>query len=83
MRTITNYEEFQKDYLKYYKEPELLDLEVLRDEVERKEDSYELKSYESNVHATIAFLFDEDTVCTDEENDEWETTATYTGNTWK
>ena len=84
MKILKNAEAFEADYKKYYHgDLDNLDFSVVLKEAEEKEGDYELRAYESNVSATVAFFFDEETVCTDEELEEYDVISTYTGNSWK
>ena len=80
MREIKNIEAFEADYKKFYKgDLESLDFNVVKEEVERTEGNYELKKYESNVGYGKTFFFEEEIVCVDEENEDYDVVATYTG----
>ena len=77
---ITNIEAFETDYKRFYKgNLETLDMSVVVNEAMRIESSYELAKYESNAGNTIVFFFDEELICVDEENEEYDVITTYSG----
>lgn len=84
MRELRNIKAFEADYKKYFKgDLDNLDFDFVLGEVSHTDGDYELKRYESNVEATVAFFFDEELICTDAELQKYDAIATYIGNSWK
>lgn len=77
---ITNIEAFENDYKSFYNgDIESLDMSEVVEEVMRTDGNYELLRYESNTGYGKTFFFDEELICVDKENEEYDVVATYTG----